>query len=156
MLESSPQRLTPGKPKNRSGSLRDVRLIGTFLLAIWSVAAFGDSWTKVACPFDSTKALLPVTCGRLTVPENYDHLGRSIEIAVMIVNPAKNIDPEHPVIFLNGGPGGTSLVFAERLVTTPAIRETVVDRDWVFLIKGAPAARLLRFIVRKEKAGLTM
>ena len=113
--------------------------------AILCVAAFGGiaaqaatpatvqgSWAKVACPFDSTKALLPVTCGRLTVPENYDYPGRSIEIAVMIVNPANNIDPEHPVIFLNGGPGGTSLVFAERLVTTPAIRDTVVDRDWVF------------------------
>src|SRR5687768_14916303 len=28
------------------------------------------SWEKVACPFDSRKALLPVTCGRLKVPEN--------------------------------------------------------------------------------------
>lgn len=30
------------------------------------------SWEKVACPFDASKALLPVTCGRLRVPENYD------------------------------------------------------------------------------------
>ncbi len=29
------------------------------------------SWEKVACPFDASKALLPVTCGRLKVPENY-------------------------------------------------------------------------------------
>ena len=90
------------------------------------------SWEKVACPFDSTKALLPVTCGRLKVPENYDEPGRSIELAFMVVKAAQNIDAESPVIFLNGGPGGTSLVFAERLVTVPEIRETVVDRDWLF------------------------
>src|SRR5687767_11357474 len=40
------------------------------------------SWEKVACPFDASKALLPVTCGRLKVPENYDDpKGRSVEVA---------------------------------------------------------------------------
>jgi pimeloyl-ACP methyl ester carboxylesterase len=90
------------------------------------------SWEKVACPFDASKALLPVTCGRLTVPENYDHPGRTIEVAVMIVHPAENRDAENPVIFLSGGPGSPSLVHVETLVTTPAIKEIVVDRDWVF------------------------
>jgi|GEM_PF-1367899 len=122
------------------------RAIRHLMLAILSVVAFEGmalkaatptqvegSWEKVACPFDSRKALLPVTCGRLKVPENYeDPKGRAIEIAVMIVSPPSKVDPENPVIFLNGGPGGTSLVFAERLVTTPGIRKTVVDRDWVF------------------------
>src|SRR5688572_27944792 len=59
------------------------RAIRPFMLAILSVAAFGGvalkaavpsevegSWEKVACPFDASKALLPVTCGRLKVPEN--------------------------------------------------------------------------------------
>ena len=74
----------------------------------------GGSWQKVACPFDSSKSLLPVTCGRLKVPENYqDPKGRSIEIAFMVVKAPQNVDPEHPLIYLNGGPGGTSLIDAE-------------------------------------------
>jgi pimeloyl-ACP methyl ester carboxylesterase len=90
-------------------------------------------WEKVACPFDASKALLPVTCGRLKVPENYDDpKGRSIEVAVMIVSPERKRDGDNPVIFLSGGPGSPSLVHVETLVTTPAIREVVVDRDWVF------------------------
>ena len=36
------------------------------------------------------------------------------------------------MIFLSGGPGAPSLVHVETLVTMPAIREVVVDRDWVF------------------------
>ena len=28
-------------------------------------------WERVACPFDTATALLPVRCGRLRVPENY-------------------------------------------------------------------------------------
>ena len=91
------------------------------------------SWEKLACPFDTSKALLPVTCGRLTVPENYDDpKGRSIQVAVMIVSPERKRDVDNAVIFLSGGPGSPSLVHVETLVTIPAIREVVVDRDWVF------------------------
>lgn len=91
------------------------------------------SWEEVACPFDVREALLPVTCGRLKVPEDYeDAESRSIEIAFMVVRPERNVDPENPVIFLSGGPGSPSLVHVETLVTVSAIREVVVDRDWVF------------------------
>ena len=91
------------------------------------------SWKRVACPFDTKKALLPVICGRLTVPENHeDPKGRFIDIAFMTVKARRNLDPESPVLFLNGGPGDVSLHFAETLVTDPLIHEVVVDRDWVF------------------------
>lgn len=86
----------------------------------------------IACPFDTSRAVLRVRCGKLNVPENYDDPDRRIEVAFMIVSPRRNVDPDHPVIFLSGGPGSPSLVHAERLVATPGIRETVVDRDWVF------------------------
>lgn len=91
-----------------------------------------SSWEKVACPFDTTKALLAVICGRLKVPENYDNPSRVAEIAFMVVKAKRNIDPGSPVIFLNGGPGATSLYFAESLVANPHINDVVVDRDWVF------------------------
>ena len=113
------------------------------------------SWEKTACPFDSSKALLSVTCGRLKVPENYDlSKGRAIDIAVMIIRPQRNIDPGSPVIFLSGGPGSPSLVFAERLVTTPGILETVVDRDWVFFDqrgggRSTPALSAIAYISAK-------
>ena len=50
----------------------------------------------------------------------------------MVISPERKVDAEHPVIFLSGGPGSPSLVHVETLVTVPAIREVVVDRDWVF------------------------
>jgi hypothetical protein len=43
-----------------------------FPLLVMSAAAWSEtevSWEKVACPFDSSKALLPVTCGRLKVTD---------------------------------------------------------------------------------------
>lgn len=98
-----------------------------------SVSKVETTWKRIKCSFDSSKALLTVICGRLTVPENYDDpKGRMIEIAFMMVKAQKNIDPGHPVLFLNGGPGQTSLYFAETLVTNPLINNVVVDRDWVF------------------------
>ena len=87
---------------------------------------------KVACPFDTSKALLAVECGRLKVPENYDDPVRTIEIGFMIVHPRRDRDPGNPVLYLSGGPGAPSLVFAELLTASPHIHDVVVDRAWVF------------------------
>jgi pimeloyl-ACP methyl ester carboxylesterase len=124
----------------RHGSFFRYVLATLVLVAFGSIAAKAAtpaqverSWEKFTCPFDSSKAVLPVTCGRLKVPENYDRPdGRTIEIAFMVVSARRKADPEHPVLFLSGGPGSPSLVHAERLVTSPGIAKTVVDRDWVF------------------------
>ena len=93
--------------------------------------AQSGSW-QVPCPFDSSKALLPVTCGRLKVPENPTNPGRVVEIAFMRVKAPRSIDQHGPVVFLNGGPGDNSLYFAEQLVTHAHIRDVVVERDWIF------------------------
>lgn len=90
-----------------------------------------NSW-QVPCPFDSSKALLPVTCGRLKVPESAGNPGRVVEIAFMRVKAPRSIDQHGPIVFLNGGPGDNSLYFAEQLVTHAHIRDVVVDRDWIF------------------------
>ena len=87
---------------------------------------------EVVCPFDTSKAHLSVDCGRLKTIEDYDDPSREIEIAFMIVHPKINRDPENPVIFLSGGPGAPSLVYAEMLVATQQIEGVVVDRDWIF------------------------
>lgn len=103
------------------------------------ICASGAAWSQsaarpwaVPCPFDSSKALLKVTCGRLTLPENPERPGRVVEIAFMLVKAPRRIDENGPVVFLNGGPGDNSLYFAEQLVRHPHIRDVVVDRDWVF------------------------
>ena len=116
-----------------------------FLLVFLTLAAVGgvpvkatpprqadSSLANVACPFDTSKALRPVICGRLKVPENYDRPARSIEIAFMVVKARRTIDPNSPILFLNGGPGQTSLHFAENLVANGLINQVVTDRDWVF------------------------
>lgn len=110
-----------------------------------------SSWEKVACPFDISKALLPVECGRLRVPENYDDPGRSIEIAFMIIRPQRNRDPENPVIFLSGGPGSASLVYAEMLVANPQIHDIVADRDWVFFDQRGNGRSTPMLICPEEK-----
>jgi pimeloyl-ACP methyl ester carboxylesterase len=121
---------------------RVLRRITPILLAIASVsliegasseaAQAESSWQRITCPFDVSKGFLAVECGRLKVPENYDAPRRNVQIAFMIVHAKRNIDPDHPVIFLSGGPGAPLLVYAEMLVADPQINDIVVDRDWVF------------------------
>jgi pimeloyl-ACP methyl ester carboxylesterase len=105
-------------------------VIGPIVLAIVSQAA--GQVEQVPCPFDTTKALLPVSCGRLKVPENYDTPGRMIELAFMRVSPRQNTAPDAPVLYLSGGPGAPSLVYAELLLVDPQVHDVVVDREWVF------------------------
>lgn len=110
------------------------QMVCAFLVAMSSAAWSQDiaSKERVACPFDTTKALIPVTCGRLKVPENPANPGRAVEIAFMRVKAPRSIDQHGPMVFLNGGPGQNSLYWAEQLVSHPLIRDVVVDRDWIF------------------------
>ena len=107
----------------------------------------------VPCPFDSSKALLPVTCGRLRVPESPADSSRMVDIAFMLVKAPRSIDQHGPVVFLNGGPGDNSLYYAEQLVTHPHIRDVVVDRDWIFFDHAVPADRLRRSTARRKRIG---
>ena len=63
------------------------------------------------CPFDQkTAQKFNVTCGTLFVPENREeNSGKTIQLAVMIL-PAANGNPQpDPVIYLEGGPGGSAI-----------------------------------------------
>lgn len=129
-------------------------VLGVSLAALAAAAAPASpqstpAWKKTACPFDTSKALLAVECGRMKVPENYDAPGRNVDLAVMIVHPRRNTDPGHPVLYLSGGPGSPLLVYAEHLVADPQVRDIVVDRDWVFYDqrgtgRSVPMLRCLR------------
>ncbi len=128
----------------RSSMNKSVLAVGALVVgaaAAWSQGASapaasigrGAGSSMVPCPFDSSKTLLPVTCGRLKVPENPEVPGgRFVEIAFMRVKAPRSIDQHGPVLFLNGGPGDNSLYYAEQLVTHAHIRDVVVDRDWIF------------------------
>ncbi len=104
-----------------------------FLAVSQGASTVSNGAWAVSCPFDASKALLPVTCGRLKVPENPERPGRVVEIAFMVVRAPRTIDEHGPIVYLNGGPGQVSLHFFERLVAHPHIRDVVVDRDWIFL-----------------------
>ena len=123
------------RPGNKISPLTlSVIIVATLGISASNAAAAAQpeaAW-KVACPFDTSKALLTVECGRLKVPENYDDPVRTIEIAFMIVHPRRDRDSGNPVLYLSGGPGAPSLVFAELLTASPHIHDVVVDRAWVF------------------------
>lgn len=124
---------------------RQIIPLRLLVLAILGVVAFGSAalnaapearagiaLQKSACPFDTRAARLPVECGRLKVPENYDASAKAIEIAFMIAYPRGKHDLSNPVLYLSGGPGSPTLAYAERLVVSPLVHNVVVDRPWVF------------------------
>ena len=62
------------------------------------------------CPFAATQLSSKFTCGYLKVPENRaKDSGRKIEIAYAIIKSKATDVPADPVVYLMGGPGGSSL-----------------------------------------------
>jgi pimeloyl-ACP methyl ester carboxylesterase len=81
-----------------------------------------------ACPFP--EATIDVGCGYLLVPEDRTDPGSAIiELAVAIIPAADGTPRPDPVIYLEGGPGGSALFAAEDFQTHP-IRE---NRDVILL-----------------------
>ena len=93
----------------------------------------------------------PVRCGRLRVPENYDVPGRSIEIAAMIISPRHAMDPENPVIFLHGGPGGTGWRLRRDWPQLQSFARRSSTEIGCFSTKGGPADRVRRFIAHQVR-----
>lgn len=93
------------------------------LLAIASVTAAQDSYTPefepddcpIAIPADQT-----VDCGYLIVPESRDDPGgTTIALAVAIVRSPGGATFADPVVFLEGGPGGSALTGIDAWYNTP-------------------------------------
>lgn len=99
-------------------------------------AEYEASYEETACPDPNVPGFPAVdlgpeyACGYLTVPETRsDPDGPTVRIAVATV-PAMSAEPaDDPIVYLDGGPGGTALVSAIRVVAAGMN----ADRDVVFV-----------------------
>jgi pimeloyl-ACP methyl ester carboxylesterase len=108
-------------------------------------AAAGDSgisaqsgdphFDAMACPFTAEEtAPYRVTCGTVSVTENRGHDdGRRIRLAVAIVHAQSSKPAPDPVIYLDGGPGQSSMALVVlRLKASVRVREILKTRDVIF------------------------
>lgn len=116
MSQRRPQvRLMPGRRFPRLGKSRSMWLVlALFFISIPGIPGYaqddsGVSFEESGCPFQ-VPAGQTIDCGVLTVPENYDEPdGTKIRLTVAIArHPDGNPEPD-PIIYLEGGPGGSPL-----------------------------------------------
>jgi len=97
-------------------------LLATLLLA--AIASAQDDlpfFEEADCPFDPPPG---VTCGLLIVPENHNNPNSlEIELAVAIIEAESATPAPEPVVYLEGGPGGSALFAIGDYVEHP-IRQT--------------------------------
>lgn len=99
------------------------------ILAIFAIVACGGrsdephptplapdkAYEKGECPFEVKTPVKP-ECGYLSVPENRDHPDQgTIAIALAVFKARTQPAKEDPIIYLDGGPGGTTLKVSEFL-----------------------------------------
>ena len=103
-------------------------------VAAQSAITFEPGYCSFAVPANHT-----VECGALVVPENYEQPeARQIRLAVAIFrHPSGNPEPD-PIIYLTGGPGGSSLKFGNRFGDSHYAPFLPLNRDMiVFDQRGA-------------------
>jgi pimeloyl-ACP methyl ester carboxylesterase len=100
------------------------------------VAAYDASYEQAPCPSPNLKGTHALdlgpeyTCGYLTVPETRSDLdGPTVRIAVATVRALSATPAADPIVYLDGGPGGTGLVSAASAVAAGMNAE----RDVVFV-----------------------
>ena len=64
---------------------------------------------KCAYQANGSKTIYEAECGTLAVPENWDKAGSRLIALPVVRIPASGPNPEEPVFWLVGGPGGTNL-----------------------------------------------
>lgn len=82
-----------------------------FILSITNILCIGqDNLVKNTCDFiNEFETPDNIICGKIEVPENHDRPnGRVIEIAYVLIK-AKNQLNKSPMIYFNGGPGGSGI-----------------------------------------------
>lgn len=85
-----------------------------------------------SCPEDIQARIPPgetARCGKLIVPERYDQTeGKTIELDVMIIPAINRPTAPDPVVFAQGGPGGSTIDYFSQVLFTSQIR---ANRDFV-------------------------
>jgi len=85
------------------------------------------TFTETDCPFE-TPADEDITCGVLTVPENRQtDNGATVELMVAILHARSDSPQPDPIIYLEGGPGGSALAGIDTWYNTPYRQ----DRDFI-------------------------
>jgi pimeloyl-ACP methyl ester carboxylesterase len=91
-------------------------------------AAPAERYERFACPFDVPTSRF-VECGYLTVPENRSRPGsRNIRLAVAVMKSDTPAPRADPIVYLEGGPGGSALEVAY-LAFEDWFAPFVADRD---------------------------
>ena len=88
------------------------------------------------CPFEGGDWLERerIECGYLIVPERRDaESARSLRIAVAVALSTSESPRRDPVVFLTGGPGGSTVGSVRRLVASRLWRSLRAERDLVFV-----------------------
>lgn len=110
-------------------------MVGLLVITLFPAAPAAKAvvpFTPTDCPTGALVEGLQVDCGFLTVPESRRNFtGKTIQLAVAILrSPNPNKAPD-PAVFLQGGPGGATLVLAPALAAlyTP----TLLQRDIILM-----------------------
>jgi pimeloyl-ACP methyl ester carboxylesterase len=74
------------------------------------------SYTSIPCIYNVPQ--YEIECGTLTVPQSRQSDSRSIELAIVIIRSDAEQPAPDPVVYLAGGPGGSSTAYTEGLVNT--------------------------------------
>ncbi len=103
-----------------------------------AAAAFKPSFVATACPFKPGQGLAVGTdlrCGFVVVLEDHNAPtnGRTIKLAVAIFRGRGTVHHTDPLIFLQGGPGGSIVDSLGPLITRKTYASFVTNRDLVLI-----------------------
>jgi pimeloyl-ACP methyl ester carboxylesterase len=121
-------------------------------LACSEVKTAGPGGQVVAA--DSIPGLKAARCGHLVVPENRSRpTGRSVRLAVAIVPPVSPTPAPDPVVYLQGGPGGSAIAGAPGLIDAGLNRDRELilmdQRGVAFSKPDLLCLESLRFVARR-------
>lgn len=98
---------------------RPTILILVLMLSMVFIQAQSADFSEDDCLFDVPSGQ-EITCGYLTVPENRQtNSGATIELPVVIFHSFSNSPAPDPIIYLEGGPGGSAVAAADLWFNSP-------------------------------------
>lgn len=104
-----------------------------FLLGIPPGGAAAASYQQSACPFEDSTGIEGLECGVLLVPEQRGNPdSRPLRLAVAVLRSTGPDPVPDPVVFLSGGPGGSSVEFVPGRARSAFWNRLREKRDVVF------------------------